>query len=1406
MNLAKPTVAIPSEGTPRVWASWMKDQEAATADEYRRNPKRLLADHGTEKSIIRDYVGREILELLQNANDAAIEAEELGRIRIELHREGLVVANTGQPFSRDGVDSLRLAHLSPKRARRAQLVGHKGLGFRAVLNWARFPFILSGGLVLGYSLRYAREKQSWLRTLSSELAAAIDTETHLSRALVIPLLAFPSCPWDGNLAPFLETDAQRVLYARACELRTEYDTVIGMPFDEAAEALVEARAQIARLRPEVLLFAPGIQELLIVADGENAQHWSRISPDESGLSRVAMGPTGSATIREWYVRTERDTVPSEYLADGAEPQRYEIVLAVPANHVAEPGYLYSYFPTEVPFPYGLVAHASLDLVSNRQHFQPTKTNEFIVTRLAALLAETAAEQAARSGGTAGLEMLVTRGHHGEALEKMAFRQKLVCAARSLPLVPTLDGKFSIPADARRAPADDASWLLACAFPKVAKTQRAQMLGGLLEELGSQSLTRSDWMRAAQLLRFDTIDERAAFIGGVLEYRVRDAELLPLLLDSTSEVVPHGVRVFLTGPADRVHDVPKWMELRFLHPELHAALESRLGANDQAEMVTRLANLGVARYSLDSLLGALVARANQWAKEKAPNELAIRSELLLTLRELFPQNTAPEKRPRFPDDAKLLLPTQAGTFEDARTLYLGEGFGYRGLILQGLYGSFGRSKLLIRPNDLGLNDSPEQLRDFFRWLGVADLPRETINATPEWEFHQYVKQTLSFPLQMQDSFIPSAAAINEPRFKNLKTIDGLDRFLVKADPIAILAWLAQDDRAVRWKFSSIEHGQFGNRPHHAQYTRFYEGPIPSYIRWRLRTTAWLPRRDGSAGKPQDCVAESARGLEEVLPVPRRPAATQLQSFGLQPALLRDAFDRAGVIPGFSQLEPEQLYDLLLSLPLRDSSGRWARSIYRAVLDHFDASDVQGSAPRERFAQKGQMWARYGLEEKYWPVSDVWHVDSEDIPAALCRKLKVVTLPKRSGAQKVAAVFGVKAVERSNIVRRISEYQPVVGAERFSEEIEHLKPMIFLLRRTQRQAARESELFRKLHVIVCSSISGEVEFAGQSDRLELGAWDWILDDQMHTAYVQADSSEPDPLRSDLLADAMGQVFAAVFRIERGDEFARLISCKSKDRVKILHRLVGEDELPELAEIERRYVEAMQADEHQEFELPISALGAPAASTPASVPPSTLPPLPPSPPKLTDKPPFAITSREHVPSQMSPIECRVTRQTSAGPRSFSGTRRVTDWVFCERKVIEFEEHATPARFAVRVSNVTGWKAPGVDILSFNTADERQRFLASETKDSTLVARFIEVKGRSADAAKIDLRGNALVAAQTYRSRYFLYRVFDKGGHTYEIAVLRDPLGDVKGARAVVEVNLEAASGTEEFQIVGGLSETGQ
>lgn len=67
-------------------------------------------------------------------------------MRIELSTARLIVANEGAPFIRDGVASLKLANFRPKRTRKRQMVGNKGLGFRAVLNWTRTPLVLSDGL------------------------------------------------------------------------------------------------------------------------------------------------------------------------------------------------------------------------------------------------------------------------------------------------------------------------------------------------------------------------------------------------------------------------------------------------------------------------------------------------------------------------------------------------------------------------------------------------------------------------------------------------------------------------------------------------------------------------------------------------------------------------------------------------------------------------------------------------------------------------------------------------------------------------------------------------------------------------------------------------------------------------------------------------------------------------------------------------------------------------------------------------------------------------------------------------------------------------------------------------------------------------------------------------------------
>ena len=1286
------------------------------------------------------------------------------------------------------------------------MIGNKGLGFRAVFNWTSFPLILSGELAIVFSMQVAEEIQGKLALLSEELRVCIEREKELSGDRVVPLLAFPGFSPNGDLSHFLDDRQNTIIHAAGNSETQDMTRSSECPSMGQNRSGPPRQKQIRFLRPEVLLFASSLAELEIVVKDESCEYWRRDEP-EGTAARVYLG-SGNADYREWELYSQRGAVPRESLPPeqpSSTSTEYELVLAIPTNHNAVPSYLYSYFPTEVRFPYPVVCHVTLDLISNRQQPQNTPANHFILGQLAGFMAETAEILAHKSSAESGLKLIAGDSSSSDGLEKFNFRSLLLNAAKTRAIVPTLNDGIVIPHKARRVAFSDTSWLPKTAFGSVVNLND-QSIRPVLEKLDVPPLCASDWLIAEGSLRFETLEERAKFIAGVIRFQVNEAFTLSgLLLDGNEKPVPKGCKVFLPPTAQRGLSLPEWFEIRFLHQGLRQALTDKLQPKDQEGLASLLSPLGVTRYSLDNVLSALVAQANRRTEAEPDQKDSIRRELLKALCDLFPLSESREERARFPKDARVLVLTKSGTYEDARKLYLSAEYGSRGRILEDLYGSFAPEKLIAPPAALGISEETFPLAEFFLWIGVAEFPREILVGGVESGFVEHVKASMTEPVVMEDYSCQRIEDLPWLKFKELLSVDGLEEFLAQAPPAAVLAWLATDNRALNWKSPSVLHGKVGCWPPHRRDPRFSAGPIPSYVRWKLQTTKWLPTRNQRLAAPQECLAEPVQGIEDLLPQPARPTPDQAQRYNVPISYFRDAFDRAGVLPGFSQIDPEQLYELLLSLPTRDPTGLVAKSVYNAVLKHFERADLRDSAARERFVRTGEMLARSPVGDKYFPIEQVRHVDSEDIPAALRRRINVATLPKRSGSQKVEALFGVQTVERSEIIRRITHYQPVCDASIVDDEIQHLKPLFFHLRRSQARRARESAEFAQLNVLVCSTIEGEVEFQGQKDPLELGSWDWILDDQSHTAYVLSDPSESDLLKSALLADVVGQIFAAVFRIERGDDFARLFACQRKDRLKILKRLVGEDDVPAMEELERLYSDTAEQGDESDVNFPDGALDQPSPLKKDV----TQPEVPEeqgteaSPPQDGDQPP-QINSIPHTPSgPPGRVECRVSRQGPTGPRNRTGSRPVTDGLFCEYKAIEFEEHDTPPRFPVRVGNITGWDAPGVDVLSFASAEDRANFLAGDHSEAR-ITRFIEVKGRSSEGATIDLRDNALKAVRKHKDKYFLYRLFDRGDGSYALAILKNPLADETGVKVFYEVSLDAATRTEEFNIVGGWSES--
>lgn len=90
-----------------------------------------------EYELKRDYNGRQILELLQNVDDACEkrEGQDDVIVNISFKDDILEVGNTGTTFSAESIERLCLGRASEKSA---QKIGNKGTGFRSLLNGLKY--------------------------------------------------------------------------------------------------------------------------------------------------------------------------------------------------------------------------------------------------------------------------------------------------------------------------------------------------------------------------------------------------------------------------------------------------------------------------------------------------------------------------------------------------------------------------------------------------------------------------------------------------------------------------------------------------------------------------------------------------------------------------------------------------------------------------------------------------------------------------------------------------------------------------------------------------------------------------------------------------------------------------------------------------------------------------------------------------------------------------------------------------------------------------------------------------------------------------------------------------------------------------------------------------------------------
>lgn len=1393
--------------TSEQWFEVLRAEEQKTKKSFLAKPSNLISNYRGELATSRDYEGREILELLQNAADQAKAANVSGKVIIELTQEGLLIANNGKAFSVGGVKSLQNAHLSPKRLNQQQFIGCKGLGFRSVLNWTHNPIILSGELAIYYSDEVSAIKLQELMVESSELADLVRRERGNNKnGLILPKLPFPGFPIPTSMSGSGSRTTSFLLDRCRYWKSKGYTTVIGIPF-EKAESFSKAIQQIEFLRPEMLLFVPYLDEVQFVLPEKSPSVWSKEGDDDASLVMQDGEPLGI-----WQLFRTQGSVDKSYLDDPKTDLLYEIVIAVPeVEHRSEfkSSPLFTYFPTEINLPLPVVCHATFELDQSRNQINKLKSNEYVFTQLASFLAEVAEKRASKYpvGANAGFRVAMPLGEYPESLKRINFPKLLNEACKARTIVPTISGNVSKAADVFSLKGANPDWLPVSGFKNIVPNDDAEFKW--FRELGILELSHKALCEALESLEGIDLEQRVKLILGVKKLPVSTKSYpSSLLLSSDGERIPANADVYI-APKGGVPDLlPGWTKLWFLDVDLQHELMAALHLNDVRSFRSELKQFGLQEYAFGSLIQDLRRQANE-QKKRAPEQADnIEQQLLDVIYRLYLAERNEENKPSFPQNTSLKLLSQNGHMVDADKLYMGEGYGLEGTIVQQLY-SPSHDKFVANPEAFDI-DSEEltQWSRFLEWLGVAKWPREVKRTNADNRFLQFLADMLKYPLKFDDYIFESKHELASAHLalKEYVSLDGLENILVADKYVAVLAWLSKDQRSSLWRNDKTSNATITCYRSGAHKLRQYGEALPSYIHWMMKNTIWMIGSDNQAISPNQAILADALS-DSIFPRPAIPQDAAMAEFGIDRTAVISAWRSAGVITNVAELSLDGIYAKLLELPNLKQQLPAAKTLYRWLLGALDTAYGDGGCNKAKFFETGKIWGKKQGQYSYCSIHELRYVDNEGLPEELLNRLAIAEIPHRSGSPKVERLFGIKSIDRNEIQQDILSFVQAATDIDIDLCFQQAKPFFKALRENQSSQVLYRKEIDKLKLKLCSELHLEIRYQDVECSFQLKDWSWSINTDV--IYIKTPKELIDH-QSDLLADVIGEALASVYRLANGGEFARLFRCSIKERLQLLSKILGEN-------ISVEQLEVLASKENVDLNLGGVLVNVPVIHAPTIVE-DKLPDEPSLVTKpinligvdtggmLTSKPEDGFKKDEKlaiipIPGKQKSVPN--SRKLSIKKISRSGGGGVASYAplsgdFCERKVLEIEENFEPPRFPLLVGQYTGDQALGCDILSFASEEARDQFTSNKNRDLNLVERFIEVKGRTNKQAVIELKGNEKDAAKKYADKYYLYRISQISADTFSLSILKNPLLEPEVIEHAVYIDLDRSSKKEEFEIV--------
>lgn len=1061
---------------------------------YRNDPPILLSGYHQEKQTVQDYQGRQLLELMQNADDAG---SDMLRIELDTVNNILSIKNNGEAFSLEGVKSLMFTGNSTKN--KEEYIGNKGLGFRSILSWVNAVSIKTKTVSFRFSESYSRKYFQNQIADSEKVRFMISEEVKAKKLAVdelpIAALAFPE---------IIDNDSDQ-------------DVVTNIVLELKKEEIDAIKKQISEISEEILLFLPNIKKLTASIDDEMQIDLEKTTDEENYII---------INDNSWNIHRSGTKV----LDDGKSKFKYAIAWKDEMN---VEGMFYNYFPTDVPTDLPCIIHATFDLTNNRKEINRTVANLFILDEIVNSLGEIADKRLKNEKADWQAYQFLTAENnvHREVLKQ--FYNNLTKKREEIFVYPTVDNQYLKKEDVVYHGEEFSDWVVingyGKAFPRLSLPHQDRFI-----YLSKRYLPQEIYQAIIAINKDLTLIQRVKLIGifAITEKNNfkelhETNEKLPLLINNKGQIISEHTKVFTKNTEGAALVFPDYIkDVEFISNELYETIrnefreeiknEKKENESGDARAIKRLLD-PVVNIGLDDITGVIqhIISETKNKMDDGDNTEIIKL-MVASLFSIFKMNE--DRKGNLSTIEKIPLIARDGSIVYSEDLYFGKEYNCgtkTELIFEGV---FENNQYLASAADYGIQDNEETIISFFTWLNVNHFGKYLmlVKDFDRWNGDGFVRHVMSFQGDQND---------NVHKHYEVTSVTGLRQILTNPSfgIEKLIAWIVCDRNFMQ----AVE----GNNE--IFYTK-YSGYVthiqnkPSYVQYKIHKSAIT---DDVLAGTQLSEFEGIKIIDYDHPL--------FLKLGLKDFEIQKAIFLLGIKTSLNEVEPDKIYSLLRSKDFKDRSN--SQSFYKFLYEYFRANeetqlknykiDFEGI---QYISRKGGLGKNYEL----LPANEVYYSDNKMLPQRLLDNYWFINLPKRIGENRVAKYFGVKLIKDviKNIQYDIEEEHPL--NKEFSDYLNKLKPYLLthrlevLTKDADKKEAANSIKQLRIHLV------SKANYFVNDNKFAFKDFDFIP--RANEVILQYSSNVPlENLRKDaLFCDVIEEIICVTFKVaDQSKTFRRI-----------------------------------------------------------------------------------------------------------------------------------------------------------------------------------------------------------------------------------------------------------------------------